>query len=83
MLYTYVSEDEGSDSGGPCNPLELFSRAAVEVGLIRAGDPLDQNLVDYAQLIVHMCAALGDNYSQPESPEETVGDRIRADLRAR
>ena len=82
MLYTYVNEDEGKDPIGPSSPLELFSRAAVEVGLIRPGDPLDQNLVDYAQLVVRMCAAIGDNYLQPESPKETVGDRIRADLGA-
>ncbi len=80
MLYTYVIEDEERDPVGPSNPLELFSRAAAEVGLIRAGDPLDQNLVEYAKLVVQMCAAIGDNYLQPESPEETVGDRIRADL---
>ena len=73
MLYTYVSEDEDREAVGPSSPLELFSRAAVEVGLIRAGDPLDQNLVEYAKLVVHMCAAIGDNYLQPESPEETVG----------
>jgi|KBSMisStandDraft_5_1062788.scaffolds.fasta_scaffold2608727_1 hypothetical protein len=83
MLYTYVIEDEERDPVGPSNPLELFSRAAAEVGLIRVGDPLDQNLVEYAKLVVRMCAAIGDNYMQPESPEETVGDRIRADLHAR
>ncbi|SCK12072.1 hypothetical protein VAR608DRAFT_0657 [Variovorax sp. HW608] len=82
MLYTYVSEDEDQDPVGPSNALELFSRAAVEVGLIRAGDPLDQNLVDFAMLVVHMCAAIGDNYMQPENPGESVGDRIRGDLRA-
>lgn len=82
MLYTYVTEDEDRDPVGPSNPLDLFSRSAAEVGLIRPGDPLDQDLVEYAKLIVRMCAAIGDNYLQPESPQETVGDRIRADLRA-
>jgi len=70
MLSTYVPEDADRDPVGPSNPLDLFSRAAAEVGLIRPGDPLDQS------------AAIGDNYLQHESPQATVGDRIRADLHA-
>ncbi len=60
-----------------------FKEAAVAVGLIRAGDPLDQNMVDFAKLVVEMCASIGDNYVQPESAEGvTVGDRIRGELLA-
>jgi hypothetical protein len=81
MLYTYVNEDEDADPVGPRDPTELFVQAAVEVGLIRAGDPIDQNLVDYAKLVVEMCASIGDNYVQPESAHgETVGDRIRGEF---
>ncbi|MEJ8810563.1 hypothetical protein WKW77_05740 [Variovorax ureilyticus] len=84
MLYTYVNEDEDKDPVGPRDALELFKQAAVEVGLIRAGDPLDQNVVDFAKLVVEMCASIGDNYMQPESADGiTVGDRIRGDLQAR
>lgn len=84
MLYTYVIEDEDEDPVGPRNALELFKQAAVEAGLIRPGDPLDQNVVDFAKLIVQMCASIGDNYRQPESADgHTVGDRIREDLQAR
>jgi hypothetical protein len=84
MLYTYVSEDEDEEPVGPRHALELFREAAVEVGLIRPGDPLDQNVVDFARLIVEMCAAIGDNYLQPESAHGiTVGDRIRGELQAR
>lgn len=83
MLYTYVHEGEDQDPVGPRDPVELFKQAAVQVGLIRDGDPLDQNMVDYAKLIVEMCASIGDNYVQPEAGAgDTVGDRIRGDLHA-
>jgi hypothetical protein len=50
-------------------------------GLIRPGDPLDQKMVDFAKLVVEMCASIGDNYVQPESAHGvTVGDRIRGAL---
>lgn len=81
MLFTYVNEDEDKDPVGPRDALELFKEAAVETGLIRPGDPLDQNVVDFARLVVEMCASVGDNYVQPESTEGvTVGERIRAEL---
>lgn len=83
MLYTYVNEDEDKDPVGPRDALELFEQAAVEVGLIQPGDPLDQNVVDFAKLVVEMCASIGDNYMQPESADGvTVGDRIRGALQA-
>jgi hypothetical protein len=83
MLYTYVDEDEDKDPVGPRDALELFKQAAVEVGLIRPGDPLDRNVVDFARLVVAMCASIGDNYLQPESAVGvTVGDRIRGELLA-
>ncbi|MEJ8816207.1 hypothetical protein WKW77_34525 [Variovorax ureilyticus] len=81
MLYTYVNEDEERDPVGRRDALELFKQAAVEVGLIRPGDPLDQNVVDFAKLVVEMCASIGDNYVQPEGADGvTVGDRIRGEL---
>ncbi|MDM0108807.1 hypothetical protein QTH97_27960 [Variovorax sp. J22R24] len=81
MLYTYVTENEDNDPVGPRDPMELFSQAAEQAGLIRAGDPLDQNVVDYAKLVVQMCASIGDNYVQPESSDgQTVGDRIRVEF---
>ena len=81
MLYTYVHEDEDKDPIGPRDALELFKEAAVAAGLIRSGDPLDQNVVDFAKLVVEMCASIGDNYVQPESADGgTVGDRMRGEL---
>lgn len=81
MLYTYVHEDEDKDPIGPRHALELFKEAAVAAGLIRSGDPLDQNVVDVAKLVVEICASIGDNYVQPESAAGvTVGDRIRGEL---
>lgn len=83
MLYTYVDEDEDKDPVGPRHALELFKEAAMEAGLIRRGDPLDQNVVDFGKLVVEMCASIGDNYVQPESAHGvTVGDRIRGELQA-
>lgn len=37
--------------------------------------------MDFAKLVVEMCASIGDNYVQPESAAGvTVGDRIRGEL---
>jgi hypothetical protein len=81
MLYTYVDEDEDKDPVGPRDALGLFKEAAAVAGLIRPGDPLDQKMVDFAKLVVEMCASIGDNYVQPESAHGvTVGDRIRGEL---
>lgn len=76
MLYTYVNEEEeDKDPVGPRDAMELFKEAAMEVGLIRPGDPLDRNVVDFARLVVEICASIGDNYVQPESAHGvTVGD---------
>ena len=83
MLYIYVDEDEGKDPVGPRDALELFKEAAAEVGLIRPGDPLDQNVLDFATLVVEMCASIGDNYVEPVVAHGvTVGDRIRSELQA-
>jgi hypothetical protein len=46
----------------------------VQVGLIREGDPLDQNLVDFAQGVVELCASIGDE----EDNDHCAGEHIRA-----
>ena len=58
----------------------MFAAAAKRVGLIRPGDPLDQNLVDYALEIVTLAARVADRYPNPDCLEDTVGDDIRAKL---
>ena len=47
------------DGGSTRAPRALFAAAAVRVGLIRAGNPLDQNLVDFALAVVTLAARGG------------------------
>lgn len=56
---------------------QSFYNAAVAVGLIKPGNALNNMLVDYAELIVSLCAKIGDSYVVPNKPEDTVGDHIR------
>ena len=68
------------DSAPTHPPHALFAAAAERAGLIRPGDPLDQNLVDYALEIVTLAARVADRYPNPACTEDTVGDAIRAHL---
>ncbi|VTU36197.1 hypothetical protein [Variovorax sp. PBL-E5] len=59
-----MTDDEDADPvGAPRDPRAAFYAVAVRVGLIREGDPLDQNLVDFASGIVELCASIGDGYT--------------------
>lgn len=58
----------------------LFAAAAERAGLIRPGDPLDQNMVDYALEIVTLAARIADRYPNTSCTDDTVGDAIRAHL---
>ena len=58
----------------------LYAAAAERAGLIRKGDPLDQNMVDYALEIVAIAARIADRYSNSACSDDTVGDAIRAHL---
>jgi hypothetical protein len=73
-------EDEDLDPVGDplANPRAAFYAAAVSAGLIREGDPLDQNLVDYARSIVELCASIGDQYTVHDGGN--AGEHIRAEL---
>jgi hypothetical protein len=67
--------------GTPTHPPRvLFAAAATRVGLIRAGDALDQNLVDFALEVVTLAARVADGYPNPACDDDTVGDAIRAHL---
>lgn len=66
--------DDGRD------PVARFTAAAVEVGLIRAGDKLDRNVVELCLRVVEMAAQVGDRYTVPGIFEDTVGTHIRAEL---
>jgi hypothetical protein len=75
-------EDENLDPVGPPDRdvLERLTTAAVEVGLLRAGDKPDQNLIDFWMRAVDACAIVADRYPNPDCDGDTVGDAIRAEL---
>ena len=74
-------EDENLDPVGETHdPVAQFKALAVQHGLIREGDPLDQNMIDFASSVVGLCATVADEYPNPSCPEDTVGDHIRAVL---
>lgn len=52
-------------------PRVLFAAAAERAGLIRPGDPLDQNLVDYTLEIVTLTARIADQYASTVYKEDT------------
>lgn len=62
------------------DPVERFTEAAVDVGLIRPGDKLDRNVIELCLRVVDMAAKIGDGFRVPACPEDTVGTYIRADL---
>ncbi|KWT70850.1 MULTISPECIES: hypothetical protein [unclassified Variovorax] len=58
-------------------PLEVFRAIATEHGLIRPGDPLDQNLVDAFTALVERAATIAEEY---ETENGNTGQHIRAVL---
>ncbi|MGJ7579786.1 hypothetical protein ACSFA3_06350 [Variovorax sp. RHLX14] len=61
-------------------PRVLFAAAAARAGLIRPGDPIDENMADYALEIVTLAARIADGYPNTSCTEDTVGDAIRGQL---
>lgn len=61
-------------------PIARFTQGAFDVGLIRLGDKLDQNVIDLCMRVVDMAAAIGDRYPNPEVSEDSVGEDIRGQL---
>ena len=62
------------------DPVAKFTALAVQFGVIRPGDALDQKLIDLCAGVVGLCAEVADDYSNPSCPEDTIGDHIRAVL---
>lgn len=76
-----MEENENLDPVGETHdPVAKFKSLAVQFGLIRPGDPLDQKQIDFAYGVVGLCAGVADEYRNPSCPEDTVGDHIRAVL---
>lgn len=74
-------EDEDIDPVGPtpADPIGVYTELAVQAGLVRPGDKLDQNLIDFASALVERCASIGDAYTLPDN-EACAGEHIRAEL---
>lgn len=64
--------------GPPADPVERFTAAAADLGIIKAGDKLDQNLVDLCLRVVEMAASIGDRYGDHDFGN--AGAHIRAEL---
>jgi hypothetical protein len=76
-----VVENENADPVGDArDPVERFTAAAGEVGLIKPGDKLDRNVIELCIRVVEMAARIGDAYAAPGCPQDTAGAHIRAEL---
>ena len=53
-----------------------FQVLASAIGLIRQGEALPRNLLDFAQGVAELCAAVGDRFR--DAREGSAGDLIRA-----
>ncbi|KWT98050.1 MULTISPECIES: hypothetical protein [unclassified Variovorax] len=67
---------DGSQARGP---VSRFTEFATQRGLIRPGDKLDQNVVDFATRVVDAAASLGDPFGDSEAGGN-AGEHIRAEL---
>lgn len=65
----------------PTHDARVLSAAVAEhARLIRPGDPVGQNMVDYALEIVALTARIADRYACTACEEDTVGEAIRGNL---
>ncbi len=67
------------DPVGATEPRARFAKLAEKVGLIRPGDSIDQNLVDFAFEVVGLCATIADACGD-EDCGGNAGAHIRAEL---
>jgi hypothetical protein len=58
------------------DPETHFAALAAEAGLIKSGDKLDANQVDFAHMVVELCAATGDEYG--DAVGGYAGEHIRS-----
>jgi hypothetical protein len=70
------SEPEPEEQEPDRDPLAAFTDLAVEVGIIKRGDRLDEVQVEFAFGVVEFCAAIGDRYGDPS--DGNAGEHIRA-----
>ena len=58
------------------DPEVVFASLAAELGIIKAGDKLDQMQIDFAFGVAELCASIGDRYGDP--CDGNAGEHIRA-----
>lgn len=75
-----IESEDDDPVGPPCDPVAAMTTDAVELGIIRPGDKLDQVYVDLCMRQIDRAAVIGDQYADPENPDHTAGDHIRAEL---
>lgn len=57
--------------------MDVYREIATKAGLIRSGDPMDQNLIDAFGMLVEKAAMVADEY---ETDHGNAGEHIRAVL---
>lgn len=57
--------------------MDVYREIAVKAGLVRPGDPLDQNVIDAFGMLIEKAALVADEY---ETDHGHAGDHIRAVL---
>ncbi|RYE40675.1 MAG: hypothetical protein EOP24_39915 [Hyphomicrobiales bacterium] len=72
-------EDENNDPVGPSDPIRVFSRLAVQAGLIGPTGTITAQMLAFATLIVERCASIADAYGD-EQAGGNAGEHIRAEL---
>lgn len=72
-------ENEDDDPVGPGHqdPRAVFTELAAKHGLIKPGDKLDTNILEFAIGVVDLCAGIADGYGDAESGGN-AGEHIRA-----
>lgn len=74
-----IENEDDDPVGSARDPIQVFTQFAVKHGLIREGDKLDENMIDFARDVVDACAQIADGYGDGEAGGN-AGEHIRAEL---
>ena len=72
-------ENEDADPVEAVDPVATYTRLAIRCGVIRAGETLDQRMIEFAASLVDECASIGDAYGDGEAGGN-AGEHIRSEL---
>ena len=73
----FENEDDDPVGATRPDPRALFTELAAKHGLIKPGDKLDMNIIEFAIGVVDLCAGIADGYGDAESGGN-AGEHIRA-----